>query len=185
MRACSALSGRLLALKYYDEYHNRDLSHLPSWQEVSRDDFALCRSILAYHTNNTFLSKLEDLWRSWFLLEYDKEKFWAQDIVWAYRLGLSEIFVHQKLAENIVTARDLSIDPKVFDEYVQMKSMMNVVQYRALSAAFELNDRKQIIFMYIRLAEIFGIPEIQRRWITSISFQDMLDNKLPERIITS
>lgn len=184
MKACSALAGRLLALKYYDDHHDRNLSFIPSWKEVSQDDFALCRSIFSYHTQDDFLSKLEMLWRRYFILEPDREKFWAQDVVWAYRLGLSEIFVHQKLAENIVTAKDLSIDPKDFDDCVQMKSMMNVVQYRALSAAFELDDRKQIIFMYIRLAEVFGIPEIPRRWITLISFQDMMDGKLPDDIIT-
>lgn len=153
---------------------------LPTYDDILDNNYEFCDFLLKWQPDTPFLKKMCELWEKNTLFGKAKIRYWADDVIEYFRLGIIEIFVHQKLKENLITAADLSMDENIFKNLVNQEYLESSKIYKCLATAFEFVHREDIIFTYIHLKAIFGSTNnLNRRWMNKYTFQDMKDNNLP------
>lgn len=159
--------------------------NLPTFGDILDDDYDFCNYLLKWQPSSPFLKKMCELWEKNIYFGKAKVRFWAEDVIECFRLGIIEIFVHEKLKENIITASDIAMDENIFNDVINQEYLLSPATYKCLATAFELQNKEDIIFTYIHLKSIFASTNvINRRWMNQYTFQDMKNGKLPvEKIL--
>ena len=169
--------GRKMAAYRIETNGNYDL---PKYSDIIDNNYEFCEFLLIWEPSLPFLKKIDELWKKHSHFDKAKKRYWAEDVVDSFRQGLIEIFVHQKLKENLITAADISMDDNIFKDFVNQDYLESSINYKCLATAFEYVRREDIVFAYIHLKAIFGSTNtINRKWMNKYTFQDMKDGTFP------
>lgn len=158
---------------------------LPTFGDILDDNYDFCNYLLKWQPVSPFLKKMCELWENNICFGKAKIRFWAEDVIECFKLGIIEIFVHEKLKENIINAADIAMDENIFNDLINQEHLLSPTTYKCLAIAFELENKEDIIFTYIHLKTIFSTKNIiNRSWLNQYTLEDMKRGKLPvEKII--
>lgn len=158
---------------------------LPTFGDILDDNYDFCNYLLKWQPVSPFLKKMCELWENNICFGKAKIRFWAEDVIECFKLGIIEIFVHEKLKENIINAADIAMDENVFNDLINQEHLLSPTTYKCLATAFELENKEDIIFTFIHLKTIFSTKNIiNRSWLNQYTLEDMKRGKLPvEKII--